>query len=151
MGALLVTKSISIPMITDYLPNNEERVEGEASLATSSPINENHSHNQDTEVGISSQTRNPTPHQDSGSNPLSSQVNDQVPMIRRSARGRIPRRYFHIEEDVFFCTPSEIEEPTSYEEAITSPNKEEWINAMKEEMDSMSKNKVWELVDLPPK
>ena len=40
--------------------------------------------------------------------------------------------------------------PTSYEEVLTSPNRDQWLIAMKEEMDSMDKNKVWELVDLPP-
>ncbi|KAL0307491.1 UNVERIFIED_CONTAM: Retrovirus-related Pol polyprotein from transposon TNT 1-94 [Sesamum angustifolium] len=37
----------------------------------------------------------------------------------------------------------------TYEEIMTSPNANEWITAMKEEMSSMAKNNVWELVDLP--
>ncbi|XP_052188824.1 uncharacterized mitochondrial protein AtMg00820-like [Diospyros lotus] len=40
-------------------------------------------------------------------------------------------------------------EPTSYEEVLTSLNQDQWLITMKEEMDSMDKNKVWELVDLP--
>ncbi|KAL0298225.1 UNVERIFIED_CONTAM: Retrovirus-related Pol polyprotein from transposon TNT 1-94 [Sesamum calycinum] len=39
--------------------------------------------------------------------------------------------------------------PATYEKAVTSPNANEWITAMKEEMSSMGKNNVWELVDLP--
>ena len=70
--------------------------------------------------------------------------------IRRSERGRVPRRFFQIEEDLFFCTPLEIEEPTSYEEAVESPNSQEWMDAMRDELDSMARNEVWELVDLPP-
>ena len=31
-----------------------------------------------------------------------------------------------------------------------SPNNEEWMDTMKDEMDSMVRNKVWELVHLPP-
>ena len=48
------------------------------------------------------------------------------------------------------CTPLEVEEPTSFQEAIDSPNSKEWMDAMRDEMDSMMRNRVWELVDLPP-
>jgi len=44
----------------------------------------------------------------------------------------------------------EVEEPTSYQEAIDSPNHKEWMDAMRDEMDSMARNKVWEHVNLPP-
>ena len=71
-------------------------------------------------------------------------------MFRRSERGRVPRRYFQIEEEIFFCAPLEIEEPTSYVEALESPNDKEWMDAMRDELDSMAKNEVWDLVDLPP-
>ncbi|KAL0423557.1 UNVERIFIED_CONTAM: Copia protein [Sesamum radiatum] len=46
-------------------------------------------------------------------------------------------------------TVDDIDEPATYEEAVTSLNANEWITAMKEEMSSMTKNSVWELVDLP--
>ena len=46
--------------------------------------------------------------------------------------------------------PLEIEETTSYVEAIESPNHQEWMDAMRDELDSMARNEVWELVDLPP-
>ena len=41
-------------------------------------------------------------------------------------------------------------EPQSYYEAIRSPMKDNWINAMKSEYNSLLKNHTWELVD-PPK
>ena len=41
-------------------------------------------------------------------------------------------------------------EPTSYQEAIKSPDSEKWLNAMRSEMESMYTNQVWNLVD-PPK
>ncbi|KAK4390355.1 Retrovirus-related Pol polyprotein from transposon TNT 1-94 [Sesamum angolense] len=47
------------------------------------------------------------------------------------------------------CASVDIDEPATYEEVVTSPNANEWITAMKEEMSSMTKNNVWELVDLP--
>jgi len=44
----------------------------------------------------------------------------------------------------------DVEEPTSYQEMIDSANYEEWMDTIRDEMDSMTRNKVWELVDLPP-
>jgi len=110
--------------------------------------------------------QHPTPQRDSGSNspqarvhtPLrergrdcpTQQANNEGPRIRRSERRRITRRYFQIEHEVLLCTPLEVDEPTSFKEAVDSPNHKEWIDAMKDEMGSMVRNKVWELVDLPP-
>ena len=56
---------------------------------------------------------------------------------------------FQIEVDIFFCMPLEIEEHTSYVEGLDSPHHKEWIDAMRDELDSMAKNDVWELVNLP--
>ena len=41
------------------------------------------------------------------------------------------------------------DEPRSYKEAVTSKEVVEWLIAMNEEMQSLSKNKTWELVPLP--
>lgn len=40
-------------------------------------------------------------------------------------------------------------EPLSFQEAIDSPNAENWINAMNEEMTSLEINRTWTLVPLP--
>jgi len=40
------------------------------------------------------------------------------------------------------CTPLEIEEPTSFQEAINSANHKEYIDSMREGMDSIKKIKV---------
>ena len=40
----------------------------------------------------------------------------------------------------------DVSDPTTYKEAITSPQSNFWIDAMKYEMTSMSQNKVWSLV-----
>ena len=40
-------------------------------------------------------------------------------------------------------------EPTNYEEAMVIPDSAKWLEAVKSEMGSMYKNKVWTLVDLP--
>ncbi|KAL0367960.1 UNVERIFIED_CONTAM: Retrovirus-related Pol polyprotein from transposon TNT 1-94 [Sesamum calycinum] len=74
--------------------------------------------------------------------------NFQNPQMQRSKRGGIPRRRYEIEDESFMCASVGIDELTTYEEAVTSPNTNEWTTAMKEEMSSMAKNNVWELVDL---
>ncbi|XP_070021524.1 uncharacterized mitochondrial protein AtMg00820-like [Nicotiana sylvestris] len=43
-----------------------------------------------------------------------------------------------------------MDEPKSVTEALSSPGKDEWMKAMKEELESMKTNKVWDLVDLSP-
>jgi len=72
-------------------------------------------------------------------------------LIRRSEHRRVPQWFFQIEDDIFFCVPLEIEEPTFFIEAIDSPNRKEWMDAMRDELDSMVRNEVSELVDLPPR
>ena len=46
-----------------------------------------------------------------------------------------------MEEDIFLCTSLEVEEPTSYQEVIYSPNQKEWMDAMRDEMDSMARKR----------
>ena len=40
------------------------------------------------------------------------------------------------------------DEPNTIEEALSSFNKEKWINVSKDEMESMKENQVWKLVEL---
>ncbi|KAK8686089.1 hypothetical protein V6N13_125116 [Hibiscus sabdariffa] len=41
------------------------------------------------------------------------------------------------------------DEPKTYQEAVSSPNSEKWLEAMRSKMDSMSNNQVWTLVEPP--
>ncbi|KAK8636264.1 hypothetical protein V6N13_004968 [Hibiscus sabdariffa] len=41
------------------------------------------------------------------------------------------------------------DEPKTYQEAVLSPDSEKWLEAMRSEMDSMSDNQVWTLVEPP--
>ena len=41
------------------------------------------------------------------------------------------------------------DEPASYQEAISSPDSDRWLEAMKFEMQSMYDNQVWTLIDPP--
>ena len=42
----------------------------------------------------------------------------------------------------------ENDDPATYDEAMTSPDSDKWLEAMKSEMGSMYENQVWTLVDL---
>jgi len=99
---------------------------------------------------ISPQVRVPTPLRERGRDSPARQANNKGLRFRRSEHRRVPRRCFQIEEEVFLCTPLEVDEPTSFKEAVDSPNHKEWIDTMKDAMDSTVRNKGWELIDLPP-
>ena len=43
-----------------------------------------------------------------------------------------------------------VDDPKSYQDAMSSPNSDRWKTAADVEMNSILKNKTWELVDLPP-
>ncbi|WJX67634.1 hypothetical protein P8452_52084 [Trifolium repens] len=75
----------------------------------------------------------------------------QVEQIqRRSTRiHHEPERYGYLiteQGDVFLMDQ---DEPVTYQEAITGPESEKWLEAMKSEMDSMYTNQVWNLVEPP--
>ena len=65
---------------------------------------------------------------------------EAAPEPRRSER-------LHKVRDVLLL---ESDEPTTYAEAMVSPDSEEWLEAMRSELKSMDENQVWDLVDLPP-
>ncbi|GKC10129.1 retrotransposon protein, putative, ty1-copia subclass [Tanacetum coccineum] len=77
-----------------------------------------------------------------------------LPIRRTSGRvSKTPQLYygFHIEEDkISDSTLSELDEPTSYKEAMASPEAAKWKEAMKIEIQSMYDNQVWNLVDTTP-
>ncbi|KAL0409781.1 UNVERIFIED_CONTAM: Retrovirus-related Pol polyprotein from transposon RE2 [Sesamum radiatum] len=71
---------------------------------------------------------------------------NDIPILRRSTRvSHQPERYG------FLGLTGQLDnDPKTYGEAMSDIDSEKWIEAMKSEMDSMSSNKVWTLVD-PPK
>ena len=74
------------------------------------------------------------------------QQNDVEPVPRRSERAR--RRPEYYAEGASIAADG-IEEPTSYQGAVASPNRSKWEEAMQAEMRSLESNNVWELVELP--
>ncbi|KAL0367128.1 UNVERIFIED_CONTAM: Retrovirus-related Pol polyprotein from transposon RE2 [Sesamum radiatum] len=71
---------------------------------------------------------------------------NDIPVLRRSTRvSQQPERYG------FLGLTGQLDnDPKIYGEAMSDIDSKKWIEAMKSEMDSMSSNKVWTLVD-PPK
>ena len=43
------------------------------------------------------------------------------------------------------------DDPNSFSQAMRGENCTSWYNVMKEEMESIAKNKVWDLIELPKK
>jgi len=57
-----------------------------------------------------------------------------------------PTRYDWEDDHVSFTLVTETGDPSSYREAIEAAK---WITAMKQEMESLDRNQIWTLVDLP--
>ena len=65
---------------------------------------------------------------------------------------RPPQRFGHADMICYALNTAEEvehEEPKSYKEAIKSKEKTLWLEAMKEELHSLSKNQTWTLVERP--
>ncbi|KAK8569059.1 hypothetical protein V6N12_007591 [Hibiscus sabdariffa] len=70
--------------------------------------------------------------------------------LRRSTRERHePERYGFLVTTHGDVILVDQDEPKTYQEAVTSPDSEIWLEAMRSEMDSMSENQVWTLVEPP--
>ena len=73
----------------------------------------------------------------------------QVPQgpMRFDRTRQIPVRYGFLITDNNDVLIMDQSEPTSYQEAVNSPDSEKWLEAMKLEMLSMYNNQVWTLID----
>ncbi|KAK8680799.1 hypothetical protein V6N13_109737 [Hibiscus sabdariffa] len=70
--------------------------------------------------------------------------------LRRSTRERHePERYGFLMTTHGDVILVDHDEPKTYQEAVSSPDSEKWLEAMRSEMDSMSDNQVWTLVEPP--
>lgn len=68
--------------------------------------------------------------------------------LRDRSSIRMPQRY----DDFVLAAADEVNklgEPTSYKEALSSPDKDKWLDAMLSEISSLNENETWELVKLP--
>ena len=83
---------------------------------------------------------------DAADGDVSDGVDVSEPVLRTLQRVRQRPNYYL--EGASIATSS-IEEPSSVQEAVNSPNKAKWEQAMESEMRSLKENDVWELVNLP--
>ena len=67
-------------------------------------------------------------------------------MVRRSNQEKKAPDYYG---DWASVTDAELTEPTTVKDALSSLDKAKWMSAMEKEIESLRKNDVWELVDLP--
>ncbi len=73
-------------------------------------------------------------------------VPTQQSQVRRSSQIRKPVEYYIREK----ANLTIHQEPTSHKDAVNSPEKDQWNQAMDNEMESLKANDVWELTTLPP-
>lgn len=71
----------------------------------------------------------------------------------RARRNINPRSRFGNTDMIYYALSVaeivEYQEPSSYREAVTCDDSEQWIIAMREELEYLEKNKTWVLVDRP--
>ena len=79
-------------------------------------------------------------------------VNSQSIMPDESSQNIEPRRSprLILKYQANLASDDPMYEPTTYKQAINCINKNMWIIAIEEELNSIRENKTWSLVDLPP-
>ena len=89
--------------------------------------------------------------------PIEQQVDQQIPQekdeatLRRSIRVRksaIPNDYIVYLQELDYNIGAE-NDPETFSQAMSSKESKSWYSAMKEEMNSMTSNRIWDLVELP--
>jgi hypothetical protein len=70
----------------------------------------------------------------------------EEPQVRRSTRERHPSTRYSTSEYVLITDEGE---PESFQEVQSHKDKQIWMEAMHEEMNSLHKNNTYELVELP--
>ena len=87
---------------------------------------------------------------------IDEQNNEPVRRSQRVRKSAIPSDYVtYMNEEVNEPMSEKVNEPIldndpiSFKEAMKSEHSSEWLKAMKDEMKSMSTNKVWDLVEIP--
>ena len=81
---------------------------------------------------------------------MTNEQNNEQPLRRsqRERRSAIPSDYVtYMSEDMNELILDD--DPTSFKEAMNNEHLSEWLDAMKDEMESMNANEVWDLVEIP--
>ena len=61
----------------------------------------------------------------------------------------VPKWSYEIDDYVFLVSPTKLDEPIYVIEALSRPKRDEYLKAMKEELESMKISELWDLLDLP--
>ena len=103
--------------------------------------------NEDEESMIQNPTEPVATHEGEQQQPQTENV-PNVEALRRSQRVR--RSAISDDYEIYNTEEFHMEgDPTSYEEAMRSEHSSKWLKAMKDEMESMSSNGVWDLEQIP--
>ena len=93
------------------------------------------------------QTETPQPPESSGSQTQTPETEPTGGQTRSGRQIQLPARYQV--NKVTADSDQEVTIPTTYEEAISGPQKEQWEAAIASELQSITFNDVWDLVDRP--
>ena len=115
--------------------------DSETSNSRTVEITSTNDSNQD-EIPINEMTTNDEVQEDT----IEEMNEEETQELRRSNRSRQPPDYYGVWVN---AVEDQIGEPTTYEEAVSSKDGDKWKRAMEEEMDSIKRNNVWELQELP--
>ena len=83
--------------------------------------------------------------------PESLQASSRYPQRDRQPRvfgDAMVRTDLNSSEQLGFVVTSQV--PTSYEQAMVSPDKEKWLQAQSDELEALNQNDTWSLTTLPP-
>uniref|UniRef100_A0A2N9IS94 Integrase catalytic domain-containing protein n=1 Tax=Fagus sylvatica TaxID=28930 RepID=A0A2N9IS94_FAGSY len=94
----------------------------------------------------SGSSSNETPHSSSES-PAPAPSKDPTPATTLRRSSRVTSLPSHLRDFHCYTTLTTLHEPHSYHEASSNPL---WQAAMIEELDALSRNRTWDLVDMPP-
>jgi hypothetical protein len=77
------------------------------------------------------------------------EVAQPVVTLQRSQRARKPATFSdyetYLNEDIYDV--GKVDDPNSFRKVVSCENSAKWVEAMEEELKSMSSNDVWNLVD----
>jgi hypothetical protein len=152
-----IVESINAKFIEDIEPSTHPRLVEleEARELVEAPSHEGRlimfRENQNDYLEPQSISEQPTHEEQVQNEPTQPPPNEGEVGLRRSSRisrPAIPSDYVvYLQESDFDVGPKD--DLKSFSQVMSRDNSTFWFNAMKEEMESMAKNQVWDLVDLP--
>src|SRR4051812_10294751 len=120
-----------------------QRTQGEETRTPESSSGDEHA----VQVELEAQERDDTTHEVEG--PNSERVEHRGIATDRPRRTIRPPDRYGFGELVSYALITSSGDPSSFQEATCSQEREKWMGAMVEEIESLHKNQTWDLVELP--